>query len=1564
MGNQNTSNLAEPDGDTDIAIIGLACRFPGARNATEFWENLEAGRESVRDVSEEEYLEAGGDPAALNDPYLVRVESDFPEMDCFDAKFFGYSLAEAELLDPQQRIFLECGYHALEDAGYYAADYPGAIGVYAGADESRYYLNNLYPWLTGSPTSMTAFSAQTANSSGMLSTRLSYHLGLQGPSIFVQTTCSTSLVAVHLACQDLLSYAADMALAGGVQLNPLLRHGYRYVPDGPFSPDGRCRAFSADAAGMSAGNGVGLVVLKRLVDAIADGDHIRAVIKGTAINNDGNRKTSLIAPSVQGQVEVIIAAQELAQVSAGEISYLEAHGTGTLVGDPIEIAALTEAFNRSTDRRQFCAIGAVKTNVGHLLAAAGIAGLVKTVLALEHQIIPPSLNFTQPNPLINFADSPFWVVTTATPWKAGDGPRRAGVSSFGFGGTNAHAIVQEAPSRAVVPRSSAWSILPLAAKTPSALKAMTRNLSAYLHVHPELDIADVAHTLQCRSGPFPYRGVTVCRGIDAATDILSNEWDIAQAETNDRPVTFLFPGAGAHYERMGLDLYNSEPVYRRVIDRSAEILQPVLGYDLRSTLYAEQDDSPPTATKTLDGDASRRSAAYPAVVATEYALATLLISRGVRPAGLLGHSLGEYAAACLAGVFSLEDVLPLVAERERLIASAGGLTLSVQLDAQHCTTRYLSGQLSLTAINAPMLCVVSGPAAEVTQLEERLTADAVQHQRLRTPGAVHSALLDPVLDELATIIGEIELREPQMPFVSSLTGTWITREQAIDLTYWVRHTRKTVQFAAGLSQLYTTSRPVLLEVGPSHGLAKFAKLQLGSDTVALPAMRHPHTSYNDQQFFYRAIAQLWTHGVPTDWTSITEQKRWRLPLPGYPFERKRFWIDAPATRFGQDSLPEARPRFLNKSQRSTETDVTPEVDHSIDPNLSAPYIDPPGNLNESADSELLYGVSWRRCVDVVRLNSDAVTTHRWIILSDLSALAQEFADTLSYYGVQPIVVVPGAEFQQVDAISFVLAPEQKKHYNLLLEAVGRSGMPLRIVDFWTCLTASKGLDLASTVGVAHGVNHTTEPIELCMVTYGAFEITGSERLIPRSACAVAAGRTLALELPQVSTKIVDLDPAEVEGVHLAKLTRSILADFTQRGEEELIGHRGGHRWLQYFEPLATMNLLNSPLRQRGVYVLIGGLGGVGPHLAEHLIQEYQARLVLVSRSASEKQVPARLNSLGGEVLVRCADVADPIQIKEILQETQKRFGAIHGVIHAAAVRGGGMMPFLERDDIAPALRAKVIGTCVLFDALQEVGAAPDFVVLFSSLTAMFGAPRQVCYSAANAFLDAFAGYASRDLGIPTLSINWDWWRGLAKWNETQNLQDLEDLQGLQGAVMTKGVNVDTAVSAFKSCLAAVPLIQVAVSTLTPNELYEAIVAAAIPVAAVPDAPLRIVDSAVLETSLERGVTAVWEEALGMASIGLHDNFFELGGDSLLALQIVQRCKDRLNLTMTVQQLFTTRTVAGLVEALKNTISEEEGIQVPHLEKISQENSRPSFPGLDSSKIDQLASSWRVSNKND
>ncbi|GAA5038925.1 acyl transferase domain-containing protein [Thermocatellispora tengchongensis] len=898
-----------PDAEFSVAVIGLAARFPGAPTAAAFWDNLLAGRDSLTLLGDEEYLAAGGDPALLDDPYHVRAVREIDGHDRFDADHFGYRPAEAALLDPQQRVFLEVAHHAFEDSGYVPARHPGPVGVYAGAAVSRYYAVNLAPWYAGLPGSLDQMAALSGNSPGTLPTRVSYLLGLTGPSISVQTACSTSLVAVHLACQDLLAHRCDLALAGGVALNPHARLGYRHVKDGPYSPDGRVRAFDAEAVGMSQGDGAGAVVLKRLQDALADGDTIRAVILGTAVNNDGSRKAGFTAPSAHGQTEVILAALAEAGVEAGGIGYVEAHGTGTPVGDPIELTALRDAFDRAGGHPGECLIGSVKTNIGHLDAAAGIAGLIKVVLALEHGIIPATLHHRRPNPLFDWESAPFRPAVQAGPWRV-PGPRRAGVSSFGIGGTNAHAILEqppapEPPGRAPGAGETPYTLLTLSARTPAALDTLARDLAAHLDAHPELDPADVAYTLSAGRAAYPLRRTLVVREPGEAAEALRAAPRTPPRPAAERPLALLLPGGGAHYDGMGAGLYAHEPVFRDVIDECARIMLPVLGHDLRTALYGPPGDGaagperPGEHTARLDGVATGlRSAAFPAVVATEYALARLLESHGLGPVAMLGHSLGEYAAACLAGVIALEDVLPLVAERERLFASVGGATLSVRL-APDDLEPLLGPDAAVAAVNAGEACTVSGTTEAIVALEKRLAEAGVDHHRLRVPSAVHTPLLDPVLEEYRALVAGLPLKAPRIPYVSNVTGTWITAEQAADPGYWVRHSREPVRFADGVRTLCADDpAPLLVEAGPGGQLSKLARQVLGPDAAVVPAMRHAYAEQSDEAFFLEAVGSLWRYGADAAagvWrlTGRRGRRPRRVPLPGYPFQRRRFWIDPP-----------------------------------------------------------------------------------------------------------------------------------------------------------------------------------------------------------------------------------------------------------------------------------------------------------------------------------------------------------------------------------------------------------------------------------------------------------------------------------------------------------------------------------------------------------------------------------------------------------------------------------------------------------------------------------------------
>jgi acyl transferase domain-containing protein/acyl carrier protein/ubiquinone/menaquinone biosynthesis C-methylase UbiE len=878
---------------SEIAIIGLSGRFPGAKNLEEFWHNLQAGVESITFFTDEELIASGIDPALVNHPNYVKARGVLADAELFDAPFFGLNPREAEITDPQHRLFLECAWEALENAGYTSENYAGSIGVYAGSGLSG-YLFNVYT-NTNIRNSVDLHQIVIGGDKDYLSTRVSYKLNLQGPSYTVQTACSTSLVAVHLACQSLLNGECDMALAGGVSISALRKQGYFYKEGSIGSPDGHCRAFDAKAQGTVGGEGVGIVVLKRLEEAIADRDTIHAVIKGSATNNDGSFKVSYTAPSIDTQAKVIRTAQMVAEVAPETITYIEAHGTGTSLGDPIEIAALSQAFRSSTEKTSFCAIGSLKTNTGHLDAAAGVAGLIKTVLALKHKKIPASLHFEQANPQIDFVNSPFFVNTQLTDWQANGTPRRAGVSSFGIGGTNAHVVLEEFPDvetrHSVSLYSRPWQLLVLSAKTSTALETATKNLANYLQQNRDLNLADVAYTLAVGRKAFEHRRILVCensdRAIAAFTSPDSPEVFTHYQKPCHRPVVFMFPGQGSQYVNMGRELYESEPYFKEQIDRCAELLKPHLDLDLRDIFYPNTTHAE-TATQSL----TQTHITQPALFAIAYALAKLWMSWGVRPEAMIGHSIGEYVAATLAGVFSLEDALKLVATRGRLMQQLPkGAMLSVQMGESEIQS-LLGTELALAASNAPSTCVISGSINAIAQLEEQLQQQGINCRRLHTSHAFHSPMMDSIIAPYTQELQKVKINPPQIPFISNVSGTWISSAEATNPNYWAKHLRQTVRFSDGITELLQQPERIFLEVGPSRTLSTFVKQHQKPEVVTLTSLRHPQEQKSDVAFIFNTLGRLWLQGVKIDWSSFyAHEKPYHIPLPTYPFERQRYWVE-------------------------------------------------------------------------------------------------------------------------------------------------------------------------------------------------------------------------------------------------------------------------------------------------------------------------------------------------------------------------------------------------------------------------------------------------------------------------------------------------------------------------------------------------------------------------------------------------------------------------------------------------------------------------------------------------
>jgi len=876
-----------------VAIVGMAGRFPNANSIAQFWRNMVDGIDCTRLLSREEIIASGVDPRVADDPSYIRRVAQLEDIDLFDAGFFDYLPTEASIVDPQVRLFLECVQLALDDAGCDPERYPGSVGVYAGTGLNNYLLKNLMRQ-PGFFEDVLDFQKIISNDKDFLSTQVNYKFNLSGPGLTVQTACSTSLVAIQLAYQSLLTYQCDVAISGGTHIRSPRAKGMLYKEGEIYSPDGVCRPFDKRASGTIFGEGAGVVILKRLEDALEDRDHIYGVIRGAALNNDGSKKVSFAAPSVKGQAEVIALAHTLAGVEADEIGYIEAHGTGTKLGDPIEVRALSQAFQLTTQKKNYCTIGSGKSMIGHLDVAAGVAGLIRATLALHHKTIPATLHFEAPNPELKLEDSPFRIQAKSSAWESNKRPRIAAVSSFGVGGTNAHAIIQEAPNVEHYPTQRALHILPLSAKSVTALDAQAAQLADFLKQHPELEIADIAHTLQTGRRQFSHRRAIVCDSVEDAAAKLESGIQTASVTGASQPsnagVLFLFSGQGSQHIGMCRDLYLTEPVFKKCLDDCAAAVQDILEENFLECIFAEQSDK--AAAEKL----RQTRLAQPCLYAVECGLAKLWSTYGVQPVGMIGHSIGEFAAAHLAGVFSLEDGARIVATRGKLMQQMQpGSMLSLRNAADDVEAALEGRDVSVVVLNGPELTVVGGSVEAIAQLKAELEAEEIACTLLHTSHAFHSSMMDDAVEPFVEEIRKYKLHPPSLPFVSNVTGDWISAEQATDAAYWGKQLRSPVQFATGIDTLCATKNGILLEVGPSQALNILCREQSEQvkNRAILASARHPKQRVNDAAYFYRAFAGLWANGVAVDLNRFyADEKRSKLSLPGYVFERKRYWIDS------------------------------------------------------------------------------------------------------------------------------------------------------------------------------------------------------------------------------------------------------------------------------------------------------------------------------------------------------------------------------------------------------------------------------------------------------------------------------------------------------------------------------------------------------------------------------------------------------------------------------------------------------------------------------------------------
>ncbi|MBU8895092.1 acyltransferase domain-containing protein [Corallococcus sp. M34] len=1515
-----------------VAIIGMAGRFPGAADLDTFWRNLCQGVESIRPVSDAELEKLGVSAEQRKDPQHVKASAALDGMELFDAGFFGFTPREAELMDPQHRVFLECAWEAMERAGHTSEGFDGPIGVFAGASTNTYLVYNLVSNLD-QLSGLDQVQIDVGNGGDFLGTRVAYKLNLRGPSYSIASACSTSLVATHVAVQSLLNEECDMALAGGVSVHVKHPEGYDFVPGGIVSPDGHCRAFDAKADGTVFGSGVGVVVLKRLADAIEDGDHIHAVIKGTAINNDGALKVGYTAPSVEGQSSVISEALGAAGVAPETVGYVEAHGTGTKMGDPIEVRALNKAFKpRSAAAKANpprIAMGSLKSNIGHLANAAGVSSLIKAVMTLEQKQIPPSLHFEQPSPEIDFAGGPFYVNTALKDWPApAKHPRRAGVSSFGVGGTNGHVVLEEAPVRPASSPSRAHQLVVLSAKTPSALDAATRNIAAHLKANPGLSLPDAAWTLQVGRQPMMQRRVLLCRDrADALAALEATDgqrlWTQAAA-VQDRPVAFLFPGQGSQYVGMARGLYASEPVFREHLDTCAKELQPHLGLDLRTVLFPE-----PAREEEARTQLGQTSLTQPALFAVEYALAKLWMSWGVKPVAMLGHSIGEYVAACLAGVFELKDALALVAARGRLMQSMpSGAMLSARL-TEDALKPMMGPTLSVAAVNAPGFTVVAGPTPAVDSLQAMLETQGVDVSRLHTSHAFHSAMMDPILAAFTERVRQVKLSAPKLPFLSNVTGTWIDAAQATDPGYWATHLRQAVRFAAGLQELASKwPQAALLEVGPSNVLATLARQQPNAEgRVVLSAMRHPREQTEDLAVLLGTAGRLWLHGVTLDWKGFsTHEQRRRVPLPAYPFERQRYWV-------------EARPLGASGAARPAE----------------AP------SLAKKADlADWFYTASWKRA-PLARGAKASPPGRGWLVFADGAGVAEALAPHLS--GGAVTRVVPGPAFARRADGLYAIAPERPEDHAALLRALKDEGREFDgVLHLWgvtkeaPALATTLAVGFHSQVFLARALGETgrSEPLAWWVVASESARVESADRLSADKALLMGPGRVLAQEYPHVTCHFVDVVASDASTV-----ARQLASELAASSSDAVVAWRGRQRWVQTFEPLRLEGASAPVLRDSGVYLITDGLGGIGHALAAELARTHHAKLALVEAPdfpAKEQWVTwtkergaedavslrirnaQRLEESGAELAVFSADLANEERMRAVVDDVRTRFGRLDGVIHAAGGMQGATLGIIAETSPTECewhFRPQVHGVRVLEKVLPARGL--DFCLLVSSLSSVLGGLGQVAQAAASSFMDAFAEQRSETSEYPWLSVDWDAWQ----------FADARAMAELSPVLAQFAIQPAEGVEATRRVLAQVDGGRVAVSTadLAARRIQRPRPAQAQGATARASGqkkhprPALVTAHVGPRNDLEKTVAAVWEQVLGIDGIGVNDNFFELGGHSLLATQLRNHIHAALKVDLSLRGLFETPTVAGIAQRVEAELAKRATTK----EKPIAERLRTAFP---------------------
>ena len=1480
----------------EIAVIGMSGRFPGSTDVAGFWNNLKHGVESISFFNHEALTGAGENTNLLNNPNYVSANSCLPDKEFFDSAFFNYRPDEARLMDPQIRIFHECVWKAMEDAGYNIYEYDKKIGLFASGSSNPNWMN--YVKIVNTRDAVDPYSAGQLSDSRFLCSRLSFLFNFRGPSVHIDTACSSSLVAIRSASMSLLLQECKIALAGGVSINNCSNKGYLYQEGMIRSKDGHTRTFDKDASGTVGGEGAGVVVLKRLKDAIEDRDNIYAVIKGSSVNNDGYDKVGYTAPSISGQAEVIIKARKMARIEPESIGYVEAHGTATVLGDPIEVEALNQAFGKS--KRNYCALGSVKTNIGHLDTAAGVAGFIKAVLALKYRQIPPSLHFNTPNPKINFSESPFYVNTELKEWKNDRDPLRAGVSSFGIGGTNAHVILEEAPEGIPSSPSRAFQLLNISAKTPDALKRNVENLKRRLQENNDSKLSDISFTLNTGRCSFKYRTMLVCEDNHDAIERLSSI-DLEKVVKNETAaeknmIVFMFPGQGSQYVNMCSELYENEQAFRIEVDRCFEIINNKLGKDLKAMLFSD-------GVMNIDNT----ECAQPALFIVEYALARLLVGWGIKPDMMIGHSIGEYVAACLSGVFTLEDALTLVVKRgEMMQVMPKGSMLAISISEKEIHSYLKNNSISLATVNSSSSCVVSGSQKAITSFKDELDQQGILSKELHTSHAFHSHMMDEMLDDFEREVKNVKMSSQRIPIVSNLTGNVVADGELGEPKYWVDHLRKTVKFSEGIEEIMKRKNVLFIEVGPGKTLGSFVgankRKQNGHKVINLLGKYNEPTG--DIFNLLSGLGKIWLNGVEPDWKVFyANEDRQRVSLPSYSFDKIEYPANVDAAKMISDMISD-------KSSRRNDI------------------------------LEWFYTPTWkisRKVLAEASLAKGGIN----LVFGDECGISTAIVKKLKQNGEGIIYVRAGKVYKQESIESYVINPNDEKHYQKLFKNLSSYNIyPDKIIHCWgiiensSCKTFSEGISkfnnllfysLLNAVKIMLHANGQLK--DVTVLTNDVHNIFGQNNDSSAfKSMTMGLLKVIGQEYPSVTTGHIDISLSEdMNESFISKL----FAEIKQGEQGKIVSYRNSCRWVQVYDSVQEKE--NNPslnFKNKGVYLITGGLGEFGYVISKYLSKNFKAKLILLGREQlplrekwndylkdknSDERIRKKIEKIlsienqGGEILYLDCDVSVQKKFSEAVEVSEKKFGKLNGVFHAAGVTSGksvNSINQIEKEDFDTQFSSKIFGLVVIYEALKHKEL--DFCLLTSSLASILGGLRFAAYSSANIFMDYFVrSQVEKRILKNWVCVNFDAINFEVRPNEFINNGELPDVINYvlsvkelgQVAVSTKALQrrVDDWVNkdGFHHNQESQSLNS---DNLNGNEAF-----------------------AKGLSDIERELLKVWRKFFGKSDVGLEDDFFEIGGDSLKAMTLITQVSKQLNFKLSLIDFFEGPTIKGLATLLSKKV---------------------------------------------